>query len=268
MHRAVSERAEREARAARLVEARKAAGFSGAVVAAKRFGWNENTYKAHENGRNGFGLADAKQYAAAFGVSVEWLNFGVGRGPDQIRRVPEGEEFPPDPDPDVPATIGTETGRRGIPANGIAQIDVTAGLGAGGLALTTQVPAGRGMTFAAEVVRDYWRLPGEVLSALGLKAGEIAILPVQGDSMTPTLSDGDFVFIDTRHRVPSPDGVYALADEFGGIVVKRLEVASSPRDEEVTVRVISDNPRHLPKERPLSDVHIVGRVVRRFGVVG
>ena len=71
-----TEKREREERAARLVQARKAADFSSAVAAARNFGWNENNYKAHEAGRNGFGIADARTYAEAFGTTPEWLNFG------------------------------------------------------------------------------------------------------------------------------------------------------------------------------------------------
>lgn len=73
-----TEKHEREERAARLVAARKAAGHSSAVAAAKAFGWNENKYKAHEAGRNGFGIADARAYAEAFNTSPERLNFGIG----------------------------------------------------------------------------------------------------------------------------------------------------------------------------------------------
>ncbi|MFG1388845.1 S24 family peptidase [Xanthobacter sp. V3C-2] len=168
-----------------------------------------------------------------------------------------------------PMTVGSETGRRGMPEDASAQLDVTAGMGGGGLTIINSgVPGRSGMTFAGEHVRDYWRLPGEVLAALGLKARDVIIVPVQGDSMAETLIEGDFVFVDTRHRLPSPDGVYCLADEFGGIVVKRLEVASHPRDEEVVVRIISDNPKHPPKDRNLSEIQIIGRVLRRFGVVG
>lgn len=168
-----------------------------------------------------------------------------------------------------PMTIGQETGRRGIPDDASAQLDVTAGMGGGGLTIIAEGEPGRsGMTFASEHVRDYWRLPGEVLAALGLRARDVIIVPVQGDSMEDTLSDGDFVFVDTRHRLPSPDGIYCLTDDFGGLVVKRLEVVSRPRDEEVSVRVISDNPKHEPKVRQLSDLQIIGRVLRRFGLVG
>ncbi|WP_231711130.1 LexA family transcriptional regulator [Xanthobacter dioxanivorans] len=170
---------------------------------------------------------------------------------------------------DRPMTIGQETGRRGIPDDASAQLDVTAGMGGGGLTVISDgVPGRSGMTFAAEHVRDFWRLPGDVLASLGLKARDVIVVPVQGDSMADTLMEGDFVFVDTRHRLPSPDGVYCLTDDFGGVVIKRLEVASHPRDEEIVVRIISDNPKHPPKDRALSEIQIIGRVLRRFGVVG
>lgn len=72
------EKRERELRAARLVAARKRAKLGGSTLLAARFGWNVNTYKAHEAGRNGFGIADAKAYAKAFGVSLPWLYFNIG----------------------------------------------------------------------------------------------------------------------------------------------------------------------------------------------
>lgn len=169
---------------------------------------------------------------------------------------------------DEAMTIGQETGRRGVPDGTLAQIDVTGGMGGGGLTLVADgVPGKNGMTFAAEHVRDYWRLPPFLLAGMGLKPHDTIVLPVQGDSMLPTLNEGDFVFVDTRHRLPSPDGLYALTDEFGGIVVKRLEILGR-REDEVFIRVISDNERHPARERMLSEMRIIGRVVRRFGVIG
>ncbi len=73
-----TERKEREERAARLVWARRNAGFRGPKDVADKFGFNVNNYKAHEAGRNGFGLADAKAYAEAFGVSLAWLQHNEG----------------------------------------------------------------------------------------------------------------------------------------------------------------------------------------------
>ncbi|MCJ7996662.1 LexA family transcriptional regulator [Rhizobium cremeum] len=76
------EQIDREARAARLLEARKKTGIGGVRKVCARFGWNENTYKAHESGRNGFGTADARVYAKAFGVSYQWLYLGIGHPGD------------------------------------------------------------------------------------------------------------------------------------------------------------------------------------------
>lgn len=98
------------------------------------------------------------------------------------------------------------------------------------------------------------------------RASNVAAIPVQGDSMEPTISNGDVVFVDTRHRVPSPPGVYALADEFGGVIVKRLEVISRPSDEEVTIRISSDNPRYNDRALTLADIHIIGRYIGRFTI--
>lgn len=68
-------------RAERLVEARKAAKYRGPKAVADALGWDEsgiNKYKAHESGRNGFGIADAKVYADLFGVDAGWLMTGEG----------------------------------------------------------------------------------------------------------------------------------------------------------------------------------------------
>lgn len=69
---------ERLARAKRLVEARKDAGFSGPVAVANALDINVNNYKAHEQGRNGFEAVDGKKYAKAFKVSLKWLMLGEG----------------------------------------------------------------------------------------------------------------------------------------------------------------------------------------------
>ena len=57
-------------RAARLEEARKRAGFKLAVDAAKAFGWNENTYRSHENGHRGMRFDVLDRYAKAFKINA------------------------------------------------------------------------------------------------------------------------------------------------------------------------------------------------------
>lgn len=256
----------------RLRRARQAAGYDTAADAARALGMKPPTYAGHENGSRRFGPEEAALYARRLKVSPEWLLYGTGRGPDggmhELHVVPEGSEFTPEFNPEETATYGSVTGIRGIPDDAIAQIDVTAGMGGGGRTVTSDgVPGRSGMTFSADNIRDHWRLPPALLGALGLRSSDIIVFPVQGDSMVPTLVEGEYVFVDTRHRWPSPDGIYALGDEFGGIVVKRLEIVSSARDENTMVHVISDNPRHSPRERHIDDIFVIGRVLRKFGAV-
>ena len=69
---------ERAERGERLKQARLRADTGGVKATADRFGWDRNTYKAHDSGRNGFDPATAIKYAKAFGVSANWLMFGTG----------------------------------------------------------------------------------------------------------------------------------------------------------------------------------------------
>jgi phage repressor protein C with HTH and peptisase S24 domain len=238
----------------RLRAARLLARFSSAAKAAEALGVSASTYRAHENGQNEFGPEEAEHYARKFGTTAAHLLTGNGKptglttyDPDRIDRL--GAEERND----------KHQGVEQDSADRIDEIDVTAGLGGGGLTIIEQ-----NGEFSGEVVRDFWRLPPWVLNRFNAQAGNIKAFPSQGDSMEPTIEDGDVVFADIRHRVPSPPGIYVLADEFGGVVVKRLEVTSRPRDEIVTVRVISDNPRHAAKELTLDEITILGRYVGRF----
>lgn len=77
--RPVPDRTEEKAAAERLQFARERAGFaSGPKAAALAHGWAYEAYKAHETGRNRFTIAEARKYAAGFGVSDVWLLLGKG----------------------------------------------------------------------------------------------------------------------------------------------------------------------------------------------
>ena len=78
-------------RAARLKEARKAAGFKTAAGAAEHFGWNRNTYSSNENGNAPYSYATAKRYAQAFGVSAQALYDGAAP-PDADAASPQSRE--------------------------------------------------------------------------------------------------------------------------------------------------------------------------------
>ena len=83
-------------RAARLRQARLAAGFDTAAAAAEAHGWNRNTYASNENGNASYSWRRSREYAAAFGVRPEWLydaqgpalGTGADSGPGQPRPAP------------------------------------------------------------------------------------------------------------------------------------------------------------------------------------
>lgn len=52
--------------------------FADATSAARRYNWNENTYRSHENGNRPLSKRAAAKYANAYKVPVAWLLFGEG----------------------------------------------------------------------------------------------------------------------------------------------------------------------------------------------
>ena len=94
---------------------------------------------------------------------------------------------------------------------------------------------------------------------------QLSIIRVAGDSMTPTLADGDDILVDRGDAVARlRDGIYVLRLD-GALVVKRLALNPAAR----TLSIRSDNPAYprWPDCDPAA-VDIVGRVVwagRRIG---
>jgi Peptidase S24-like len=86
---------------------------------------------------------------------------------------------------------------------------------------------------------------------------ELTLIAVKGDSMTPTLSDGDRILVDTRETKVSRDGIYVIR---AGETVSVKRVALNPTTRRLTVKC--DNPLYdpWPDCRPDS-VKIIGRVI-------
>ena len=85
----------------------------------------------------------------------------------------------------------------------------------------------------------------------------LRVMTVQGDSMIPTLVDGDVILVDMNQRNPIPPGIFVLHDGLG-LVAKRLEHV--PFSDPPRVRIISDNRQYSPYECTAEEVNIVGRV--------
>lgn len=102
----------------------------------------------------------------------------------------------------------------------------------------------------------------------GIAAGrpeDLSIIRVSGDSMMPTLSDGDDILVDRSDAANRlRDGIYVLRRD-DALSVKRITV--NPTGRRVTIG--SDNPDHQSfADVRLGTIAIIGRVVwagRRFG---
>jgi transcriptional regulator with XRE-family HTH domain len=144
------------------------------------------------------------------------------------------------------------------PAPGqVPELDTRAGLGGGGVPAREVRKDGK---HADPVKSEGWVFPSSfVREQLHTATAKLLVLDTSGDSMAPTLMSGDRVIVDTGHKTPSPDGLYAIRDTFEGIVVKRLQVVRSPKHPRV--KIISDNPNHAAEEVPLNELEVVGKVL-------
>lgn len=109
-------------------------------------------------------------------------------------------------------------------------------------------------------VKDNWKIPDEYLEEINIQQKNVYIIEAMGDSMTPTISAGDKVIIDTssKGKFPSPDGIFAIWDGLG-IAIKRIELI--PNSEPPALKIISDNQRHSSYERKVDECRIIGRIV-------
>ena len=86
----------------------------------------------------------------------------------------------------------------------------------------------------------------------------LRLITISGDSMAPTLEDGDMVMVDTGRTSPSPPGIFIL-DDGVGLVAKRVDAV--PNSFPQQLRLSSDNPAYSNYQRRIDEVRILGRVV-------
>jgi hypothetical protein len=139
----------------------------------------------------------------------------------------------------------------------VPELDARAGMGGGGMPSREVRKDGK---HADPLKCEGWLFPTAfVRDQLHTSPSRLLVLETNGDSMTPTIVSGERVVIDTGHKTPTPDGLYAIRDTFENIVVKRLQVLRSARP--TRVKIISDNPNHPSEETPLGELEVVGKVL-------
>lgn len=125
--------------------------------------------------------------------------------------------------------------------------------------LNIEAAAGRGRMVEDEFAVGKFRFERSWLRQLSpASPDELSIITFVGDSMAPTINDGDDGLVDhssAGRRVR--DGIYVLRrDE--SLMVKRLAVA--PRAG--TVTIVSDNPAYPTwSDVPVGEIDVLGRVI-------
>ncbi len=171
------------------------------------------------------------------GRNAAWMQQYLRRGTPKL--LPERERGL------LSAFFGVEDATLGGPAgDGIVRVPR--------LALAVSAGPGRFVTSERAVASAGYA--ADDLARLGVTSGDAAILDVSGDSMVPTLHDGDRILVDRGQRRPGARGgiwVIRIGDD---LLVKRLE-ADGDR-----WRIVSDNASERFAAR--SEVEVLGRVVQ------
>lgn len=98
---------------------------------------------------------------------------------------------------------------------------------------------------------------------LGDRLDRIRALPVKGDSMSPTINDGDLAFVDTGCNHFEGEGVYVLVFNHA-LLIKRLTADFAAR----RIKVVSDNKQHESQLASEDELTICGRVRMWMSVKG
>ncbi|MCW3849018.1 S24 family peptidase [Sphingomonas sp. LB-2] len=124
----------------------------------------------------------------------------------------------------------------------VARLDVGASAGPGGLV-------------GEEARRRPGALDPALLRQLGVRAAAASMIRVQGESMAPTLVDGDEILVDGDRRIPGARGALFVLRLDGELMVKRLRTLG--RD----VEIVSDNPDWAVRIVAAGEAEVIGRVV-------
>lgn len=118
--------------------------------------------------------------------------------------------------------------------------------------------AGPGALAQEEAAIGTLRFSARWLREQGLDPALLSAIAVAGDSMEPTLRDGDEILVDRTPR-PLRDGIHVV--RIGDtVLVKRIETGRPG-----VLALVSDNPAYRPLELPAGEVAVIGRVVWKGG---
>ena len=205
--------------AARLFSERKRLGFKSALSFSDSLSLPNNTYSGWEAGRSVPKADDLADMAAA-GLDVQYLVSGQR---SLVSCVPDDVVR-------IPVMQDEPSAGNGAAADGLSMV--------------------RGFL---DVQQDW------AAEFLGRDAAQMRLLFARGNSMSPTIHNGDPVFVDPRVRCFAGEGIYVF-DFMGELLLKRLE----PDLVRQVLLLRSDNEAEYPtrevRQGEVEQLHICGRV--------
>ena len=124
--------------------------------------------------------------------------------------------------------------------------------------LDVRPSAGPGSVVSEEGPADVLAFRRDWLTSIGVNPDRAHVLEVRGDSMEPTIRDGDMLLVDTSIDHVRDNGIYVVSHN-GYVLVKRVQIALDG-----TVTLISDN-AHYEVERvapgDVENLQVAGRVM-------
>jgi len=118
--------------------------------------------------------------------------------------------------------------------------------------------AGAGVYVETEQTLEFIALPELWLRKRGISPWAARVLSIKGDSMEPTIRDGDIVIVDTSFDQVLDNAIYVLTVS-NRLLVKRIHVLISG-----AMRLISDNPIYPQEDVPADGseyLRVAGRVM-------
>jgi phage repressor protein C with HTH and peptisase S24 domain len=201
--------------------------FGSVADLARAVGVSDNAIYKWVTGRGNPGMLSLVNLAKAAGVSVEWLATGRGQ---PLKARPE-VRLEPSANLAKPPTVSP---RR--PGN-------KAGL-------------------SSPQLVDYLNFKPEWLKRIfNTEMQDVALIEVVGDSMSPTIDDGDLVVADTRETRFKSDGIYVIRNG-EDLSIKRVQ---REPDGKLTIR--SDNQAYHTMTIAPNALNFVGRVLWTGGRV-
>ena len=208
--------------------------YGGTRAFAKKVGVSEAVVRKWKNDISDPSREHVVAIADAYGVSLDWL--AAGRGP----MFPSGD--------------GSTAARADSVWEAfdlVPQYEV-------------MVSAGPGVVVEGERIDAQLAFRKDWLRRLGLQTRQLALVRADGDSMQPTINDGDALLIDTSKRHLTDGHIYVMRinDELRAKRLQRLVDGS--------VRISSDNTIYADEvinAADLDQLHILGRVVWKGGLI-